>query len=79
MGDEKQYKKPGRPDIVTVIYEGFYNKLKRKVFDSSHGQPVQITLGDPGLLEGLWRGMEHLKVGEKARIRIKPNYGCKLG
>lgn len=60
-----------------MIYEAYYNKLKRKVFDSSGGQAVEIQLGDPRYLEGFWRGMEHLKVGEKARIRIKPNYGCK--
>lgn len=34
-----------------------------------------MTLGDPKVPYGLWRAIEHMRKGEKARIMIKAPYG----
>lgn len=37
--------------------------------------PIQLTLGDDRLPYGLWKAIEHMRKGERARIMIKPAYG----
>ena len=34
-----------------------------------------MTLGDPEIPYGLWRGIEQMRRGEKSRIMVKPRYG----
>lgn len=37
--------------------------------------PIKLTIGDERLPHGLWRAMEHMRKGERARIMMKPKYG----
>ena len=37
-------------------------------------QPIQFTLGDDRLPHGLWKSIEHMRKGEKARIMCKPKW-----
>lgn len=39
------------------------------------GPPIRLTLGDDRLPLGLWKSIEHMRKGEKARIMVKPKYG----
>lgn len=50
-------------------------KEKGEQFVDHWEQPIQVTLGDERLPEGLWKSIEHMRKGEKARIMIKPKYG----
>ena len=34
-----------------------------------------MTLGDPKVPYGLWRALEHMRKGERARIMVKAAYG----
>lgn len=65
--------KPGRPYIVKVIYKAYFSD--KEVFDSSNGEIVSLTLGDEKIPYGLWRGIEHMRRGEKAEIMVKPKAG----
>ena len=38
-------------------------------------EPFQMTLGDPKVPYGLWRALEHMRKGERARIMVKAAYG----
>ena len=38
-------------------------------------EPFELTLGDPKVPYGLWRAIEHMRKGEKARVMIKAAYG----
>lgn len=38
-------------------------------------EPFELTLGDPKVPHGLWRAIEHMRKGEKARVMIKAAYG----
>ena len=46
-----------------------------EVFVDHWDKPIKITLGDDRLPIGLWKSMEHMRRGEKARIMIKPAWG----
>jgi len=37
--------------------------------------PINLTLGDDRLPYGLWKSLEHMRVGETSRIMIKPRWG----
>ena len=34
-----------------------------------------MTLGDPKIPHGLWRAIEHMRKGERARVMVKAAYG----
>ena len=34
-----------------------------------------MVLGDPKVPYGLWRAIEHMRKGEKARVMVKAPYG----
>lgn len=38
-------------------------------------EPFELTLGDPKVPHGLWRAIEHMRRGEKARVMVKAAYG----
>ena len=38
-------------------------------------EPFQMALGDPKVPYGLWRAIEHMRQGEKARVMVKAAYG----
>ena len=38
-------------------------------------EPIKLTIGDERLPHGLWRSLEHMRKGERARIMIKPKFG----
>jgi hypothetical protein len=38
-------------------------------------KPIQLTIGDDRLPEGLWKAFEHMRKGERARIMVKPKHG----
>jgi len=44
-------------------------------WDANNGQPISLTLGDDRLPYGLWKSIEHMRKGEKARIMVKPKWG----
>jgi hypothetical protein len=46
-----------------------------EVFVDHEEKPIKLTLGDDRLPYGLWKSIEHMRKGEKARIMIKPAWG----
>lgn len=44
-------------------------------YEANDGKPIQLTLGDDRLPYGLWKAIEHMRKGEKARVMIKPKWG----
>ena len=38
-------------------------------------EPFELTLGDPKVPYGLWRAIEHMRKGERARVMVKAAYG----
>jgi len=36
-----------------------------------------MVLGDLAIPYGLWRAIEHMRKGERAKIMVKPKYACK--
>ena len=46
-----------------------------EVFVDHEASPINLTLGDDRLPHGLWKAIEHMRIGEKARIMIKPKWG----
>ena len=38
-------------------------------------EPFQLTLGSKTVPVGLWRAIEHMRKGEKARVMVKAAYG----
>jgi len=50
----------------------FYDK---EMFDCrAQNIPVDFYLGDIKLIEGLWRGIMEMRLGEKAKIKIKKKF-----
>jgi FKBP-type peptidyl-prolyl cis-trans isomerase 2 len=50
----------------------FYDK---EIFDSrAQNTEVDFYLGDVKLVEGLWRGIVEMRLGEKAKIKIKKKF-----
>ena len=52
----------------------FYDKI---IFDSSPNDgsdTTQIVIGDIAWPEGLWRGLQNMRKGESAKIRIKKKF-----
>ena len=82
MGQDKTFehhchlpKDERRTDIDTdrKVY-GDDQTEKAKVFIDKQ-EPFQMTLGDPKVPYGLWRALEHMRKGERARIMVKAAYG----
>jgi FKBP-type peptidyl-prolyl cis-trans isomerase len=65
---------PRAGQIVVVHYVGTFTAGKK--FDSSRdrGQPFKFTLGAGQVIRGWDEGVATMKVGEKARFRITPDY-----
>lgn len=59
--------------LATITYKAYF--FDHTVFDSSNEQPVQLSLGDISWPEGLWKGIQEMRKGEKAKIKIKKKYG----
>jgi FKBP-type peptidyl-prolyl cis-trans isomerase 2 len=60
-------KKPNRNAVVNIDYKLYF-------FDHTpieEGTEVKLSLGDITWPEGLWKGIEHMRKGESAKIRIK--------
>jgi FKBP-type peptidyl-prolyl cis-trans isomerase len=62
-------------DNLTVHYTGTLENGTK--FDSSvdRGSPFRFTLGIGQVIEGWEKGMEGMKVGEKRKLTIQPEYG----
>lgn len=62
-------------DNLTVHYTGMLEDGTK--FDSSvdRGTPFSFTLGIGQVIEGWEKGMEGMKVGEKRKLTIQPEYG----
>ena len=41
----------------------------------SKTEPFKMELGDERVPHGLWKAIEHMRKGEKARIMVKSAYG----
>ena len=66
---------PEKGQEVTVNYEG---RLEDgSVFDRSadHGEPLKIRIGEGQVIEGWDQGIMAMKLGEKADLVIKSQYG----
>ena len=59
--------------LCTIVYRAYF--YDHTEFDSSHNQPIQISLGDISWPEGLWKSILEMRKGEKAKIKIKKKYG----
>ena len=46
-----------------------------EVFVDHWEKPIPITLGDDRLPLGLWKAIEHMRIGETSRVMIKPKWG----
>jgi FKBP-type peptidyl-prolyl cis-trans isomerase len=66
-------KRPKMNYVVSVIYKAYF--FEHTEFDSSNDEAVQISLGDISWPEGLWKGIEEMRKGEKSKIKIKKKYG----
>ncbi|CDW79222.1 peptidyl-prolyl cis-trans isomerase fkbp62-like [Stylonychia lemnae] len=66
-------KKPKLNYLCRISYDAYF--YDHTVFDSSNGQLIQIGLGDISWPEGLWKGIQEMRQGEKAKIKIKKKYG----
>ena len=66
-------KKPKMNYLVNIIYTAYF--FDHTVFDSSDGKLFQISLGDISWPEGLWKAIQEMRQGEKAKIKIKRKYG----
>jgi len=81
MGVTKEITKPGngqKPNLgdkVQVHYTGTLSD--GSVFDSSHkrGKPFQFTVGIGQVIKGWDEGVLAMEVGEKAILKITPDYG----
>jgi len=64
----------GRGEIFLDNYDLLIDGTPRtELIDRT--KPIQLTIGDDRLPEGLWKGFEHMRKGERARIMIKPKHG----
>ena len=64
--------KPKRNYLAKIIYKAYF--FDHSEFDSSNGQPIEISLGDIAWPEGLWKGIEEMRKGEKSKIKIQKKY-----
>jgi len=68
-------KKPTLGHLCRVKYIAyFYDKV---IFDSSPNDgadETSIVIGDIAWPEGLWRGLQNMRKGESAKIRIKKKF-----
>ena len=51
------------------------NKVDRGEIFLSKLEPFELELGDERIPHGLWKAIEHMRKGEKARIMVKAAYG----
>ncbi|VVT54357.1 uncharacterized protein SAPINGB_P004035 [Magnusiomyces paraingens] len=72
-GDGVNFPKPG--DHITIHYTGTLDN--GSTFDSSRtrGAPFQAVIGVGQLIRGWDEGIPKLSVGEKAVLKITPDYG----
>ncbi|HEY0601416.1 MAG TPA: FKBP-type peptidyl-prolyl cis-trans isomerase [Herpetosiphonaceae bacterium] len=72
---EGQGASPKAGDVVVVHYTGWLTNGKK--FDSSvdRGQPFEFVLGQGMVIRGWDEGVAQLRVGDKARLTLSPEYG----
>ena len=51
------------------------NKVEKGEVFWSQTEPFEMVLGDEKVPHGLWKAIEHMHKGEKARVMVKPAYG----
>ena len=67
--------KPKMGSLCRIKYLAYY--YDKEIFDSSPDDgkgTVDLYIGDIKLIEGLWRGIMEMRVGERAKIRIKKKF-----
>ena len=65
--------KPKMGALCRIKYIAYF--YDKEIFDNrAQIQPVDIYLGDVKLAEGLWRGIMEMRLGEKAKIKIKKKF-----
>lgn len=67
--------KPKMGSLCRIKYLAYY--YDKEIFDSSPADGKSTTdlyVGDIKLIEGLWRGLMEMRVGERAKIRIKKKF-----
>jgi FKBP-type peptidyl-prolyl cis-trans isomerase len=65
--------KPKMGSLCRIKYIAYF--YDKEIFDCRVEEtPVDIYLGDIKLIEGMWRGIMEMRVGEKAKIKIKKKF-----
>lgn len=65
--------KPRLGALCRVSYIAYF--YDKEIFDCrAQNKPVDFYLGDVKLAEGLWRGIMEMRLGEKAKIKIKKKF-----
>jgi hypothetical protein len=63
--------KPQLGSLCRVKYIAYF--YDKEMFDRTL-EPLDFYLGDLAQIEGLWRGISNMRVGEKAKLKIKRKY-----
>lgn len=64
-----------RPGIRTDRKVFADDKIEKGEIFLDKPEPFELILGDPKVPYGLWRAIEHMRKGERARIMVKAAYG----
>lgn len=65
--------KPVLGSLCRIKYIAYF--YDKEMFDlTPEGQTIDLYLGDIQSIEGLWRGIQEMREGEKAKLRIKSKY-----
>ena len=73
MGTGKEKPKTGY--LCRIKYIAYY--FDKEIFDSSpnDGEGIlELYMGDIRYIEGLWRGICEMRIGERAKIKIKKRF-----
>lgn len=62
------FKTPNRNAVATITYKAYF--FDHTEIESSK-VPIKLSLGDIAWPEGLWKGIERMRINETAKIRIK--------
>jgi FKBP-type peptidyl-prolyl cis-trans isomerase 2 len=64
--------RPRMAHLCSIIYKAYF--YDHTIFDESHGKEIEMYLGDIAWPEGIWRGIQEMRKGETAKIRMKKKY-----
>jgi FKBP-type peptidyl-prolyl cis-trans isomerase 2 len=65
-------KRPKRAHIAHVKYDLYF--FDHTPIESTEGKTVDVVMGEIAWPEGLWKGLEKMRKGEKAKVKIQKKY-----